>query len=227
MLPNESVWFREKLIQYIYKDGRVLNIGSSTRHFREVAQPYIYGNVLLPLSKIGVEVVHVDLRPDNGVDLVGDVTDPTFLEQLKRLFPIAVICSNLLEHLIERQTFCVSISALLPPGGLIFSSCPYAYPYHADPIDTMFRPNVNQLAAEFPDTTLLEGDIVDCGTWREKIAADRERNPQQWKRQRRNEVIKRMLPLYQPRDWWRNVTGQDRFPLERHISATCVVLRKE
>ena len=226
MMLQESFWFQEKILQRLSVDDCILNIGSSTQHFREVVQPHIHDNLFMPLRKLGAKVVHIDLKPDIGVDLVGDVTDPQFVADLKRLGPTAAICSNLLEHLLDRRAFCTAIVEVLQPGGLIFVSCPYAYPYHADPIDTMFRPDAAQLAAEFPDTCLVEGSIVDCGAWRDKDEADRRRNPHQWRRQQRNRSIKLFLPFYRPKDWWRGVTRQDRFHLDQHISATCVVLRK-
>ena len=34
---------------------------------------------------------------------------------------------------------------LLPIGGLIFVTVPLSYPYHRDPIDTMFRPSLAEL----------------------------------------------------------------------------------
>ena len=44
---------------------------------------------------------------------------------------------------------------LLPQGGLFFVTVPYSYHYHADPIDTMYRPSPEELASLFAGQTIL------------------------------------------------------------------------
>lgn len=227
MLLQESFWFKKTLSKYVNASDCVLNIGSSTRHFREVIQPYVQENLFTPLQSAGTQIIHVDMRTADGVDLIGDVTDANFVSELKKFAATSVICSNLLEHLVERQEFCRSIVEILPPQGLLFVSGPYEYPYHSDPIDNMFRPTVDELAAEFPGMSLVEGTVVDCGTWGALMQASRERFPKQWQTQQRNRFIKMFLPFYKPGEWWRSVTGKDRFHPNQRISATCVVLRKQ
>ena len=50
---------------------------------------------------------------------------------------------------------------------------PHKFPYHPDPIDTMFRPSPNELVGLFPNCHRLEGLILDCGTGWDYV----ERNP--------------------------------------------------
>ena len=50
---------------------------------------------------------------------------------------------------------------IVGPGGLIFVTVPYSYPYHRDPIDTLFRPSPEALAAIFHPAVMLRGEIVD------------------------------------------------------------------
>jgi hypothetical protein len=52
---------------------------------------------------------------------------------------------------------------LLPPGGLAFVTVPYSYPYHRDPIDTMYRPSPAELSELFADARLLDGTILGAG----------------------------------------------------------------
>ncbi len=49
------------------------------------------------------------------------------------------------------------------PGGLIFVTVPFSYPFHRDPIDTMFRPSPNELARLFAPAVMVKGEIVDSG----------------------------------------------------------------
>ena len=226
MLLNESLWFRKKMDLYIQNREVLLNLGSSTNDFRERVQPHIYANLFQPLEKKDVRVYHVDLKKDDGVDLVGDIADLKFLSELKELSPASLICSNLLEHLNDRGKFGRSVVDLVPVGGYIFVSCPKDYPYHPDPIDTMFRPTIQELAAEFPSTKLIEGEIVPCGTWREKELYDCSLNYLACFFRKFRKLIRLLVPFYKPREWLDLILGRNGIEPKRRISATCVILQK-
>jgi hypothetical protein len=51
--------------------------------------------------------------------------------------------------------------------GLIITG-PYNYPYHADPIDTMYRPSPKDLKKLLP-FSWLEGEIVSAGSYKEEF----------------------------------------------------------
>jgi hypothetical protein len=40
---------------------------------------------------------------------------------------------------------------------------PFSYPYHRDPIDTMYRPSPQELAGLFAGARLLDGTILGTG----------------------------------------------------------------
>jgi SAM-dependent methyltransferase len=144
-----------------------LNIGASTRHFREVDQPHIKTRFLDPLEARGVRFVHCDLKPDEGVDETGDVLDPAFRERLKKHGAQLIVCSNLLEHLTDPKAFADACADLVSPGGYAAFTVPFKYPYHADPIDTMFRPSPEELAAMLPAgwTVVRSQALVDGTYW--------------------------------------------------------------
>src|SRR5690242_14926952 len=77
----------------------VVNLGSSTRVFREVYQPFISELLFQPLASRGVSIVHADIKPDDGVDIVGDIDDPSFQARLRETGARLVLCSNMLEHI--------------------------------------------------------------------------------------------------------------------------------
>ncbi|MEI6508461.1 MAG: hypothetical protein WCO54_08240 [Bacteroidota bacterium] len=165
MLYEESVWFKENLSKHIKEQSLVLNIGSSTKYFIEVEQPYIKKNIFDVLESKNCVVKNIDIKQAEGVDLIGDVTDASFVAKLKQMNPAAIICSNLLEHLEERKTFCDALVKIMNDETLLFVSVPYSFPYHEDPIDTLFRPDLKELQNTFPSLKLLEGTIVDCGNF--------------------------------------------------------------
>ncbi len=67
----------------------------------------------------------------------------------------------------------MGLASVIHEGGYIFVSVPYKYPYHRDPINTMFRPTIRELAALFPGTEIYKGEIINCGSYMDKIL----RNP--------------------------------------------------
>ena len=225
MLLNESLWFRQKLA-YVLRGDVLLNLGSSTQAFRERFQPHIHTNLFLPLEEKATQVYHVDMKQGAGIDLVGDITDVGFLGRLRALKPSGLICSNLLEHLEDRITFGKAAVGLLSSGGYIFASCPRDYPYHPDPIDTLFRPSVTELAAEFPGTRVVEGEIVACGTWKEKVHYDCNVNYLRCYYRRVKRSAGLLVPFYKPRKWLERVTGKHKIDPNQTLNVTCVVLQK-
>jgi hypothetical protein len=169
MFIEEARWLKEMLAAIEPKPGwTLLDIGSSTEYFRRVDQPYIDYYVFRPLRKLGVKIIHVDARRAEGVDVVCDLADPTcqaLVEEIPR--GDVVLCSNLLEHVRDRELVRDRLCGLTGPGGCLFVTVPHLYRYHEDPIDTMYRPTDRELAALFSvcrfetlRSTILE---VDCG----------------------------------------------------------------
>jgi len=165
MLYEESLWFKDIISRTINDGSLVLNIGSSTKEFIELTQPYIKSNILDVLSAKNCVVKNIDIKDSEGVDLVGDVMDVTFIKQLKELNASAIICANLLEHLEDRKAFCNALTTILNKDTLLLVSVPFSFPYHEDPIDTLYRPSVNDLQNAFPKLKLVNGNIVHCGTF--------------------------------------------------------------
>lgn len=214
MLIAESIWLGKALAQYIKPGDLLMNLGSSTRYFREYDQPHIQQNVFSPLEAQGVRILHIDLKQAEGVDLAGDLTNVAFLKHLQSLKPAAVLCSNLLEHLSERSRFCAAVEQLIAPGGIAIITCPYRFPYHPDPIDTLFRADVTNLKQQFPTLDLVSGEIVDCGSLLAFAG------PHMYARFAGRIITKVILPLKQPSSWPLQLGSLNR------ISASCVVLRR-
>jgi SAM-dependent methyltransferase len=128
-----------------------LNLGSSTLHFRRVAQPHIEKEIFEPLQHRGIKVVHADLKAAEGVDVVGDIYDPAIKQKIKQVDAKLVICCNIIEHVTDAREFMRICASLIRPGGKLLVTVPYSYPYHPDPIDTYLRPSPEQVA------TLIEG----------------------------------------------------------------------
>ena len=148
----------------------LLNLGSSTAAFRERIQPWTEAALFGPLRARGIAIIHIDRRAEPGVDLRADLTDAADLPRLRALAPRALLCCNLLEHVEDPGLLARHCLAILPPGGLAFVTVPFSYPHHRDPIDTLFRPSPEELAALFPAARLLDGVVLGAGlSYRDEV----------------------------------------------------------
>ena len=163
----EAVWLRERL-SVIDADAMspLLEIGSSTLDFRTKVKPHIEGYVHGPLRERGVKILTTDLRDAQGVDIVGDLFDPAVREKLMSVGARSILMCNLLEHIRDPAEFAGICQSFIRSGGYLIVTVPYNYPYHLDPIDTMFRPTPEEIHSLFPNTQMVEGRILtDGGLW--------------------------------------------------------------
>jgi hypothetical protein len=215
----ESQWLGQRLAK-ISDDELfpLLNVGSSTLEFRTKDQPYIDEYIFAPLRARGGKVIHLDMKAAPGVDIVGNLLLPEFLEQLKGMEIRSVMISNLLEHVTNRQEVCDALMEILPPDGYLIVSGPRDYPYHSDPIDTMFRPTVAEMHEYFPHTTLIDSAIIDSGNWRQW-------NPLERGRPLGRAIARLLVPFYRPAAWW-ELARQSPY-IFKHITAFGMILRKD
>lgn len=170
MRIEEARWIYQAIDRYLSPaaDGprHALNLGSGTKRSREQGKPHIHQLTIAPLIEKGYRVIHSDMIHAEGVDLIGDLFDPQFQKTLAELRPEIVMFCNILEHLPREKRGQVPhiLHSILAPGGVLIVTVPYSYPYHADPIDTMYRPSPDELAALFSQMRAIQIDILisDC-----------------------------------------------------------------
>lgn len=143
----------------------VLNLGSSTERFRTIEQPHIDEEIFAPLRRRGVKILHADLKEAEGVDLVGNVYDLDYQRRMREINPRLIFCSNMLEHLTEREKFVETCDAMLAPGGYLVLTVPHDYPYHQDPIDTYYRPSPSELSDLLPHYECVWSESVEDSTF--------------------------------------------------------------
>ena len=221
MLIEEAKWLARQIAEL--EPDRVfplLDVGSSTWRFRTEEQPWIDRVIFASARRAGHSVSHLDAKAAEGVDIVADLGDQVAVEGLARRGYRSVFCSNLLEHVEDRERVARALVGLLPAGGYLFVSCPYAYPYHPDPIDTMFRPTPPELAALFGGTRIYRQAVVRDGNYFQQLR----RTPLASLKL----LLRLFLPFYKPRAWRRALREFRRhLPwLWRRFSATCVVLQR-
>lgn len=215
MLIEEARWFGQKIVTMDASSVfPMCNVGSSTDDFRRKEQPWIDEYIFKPARENRQVVKHLDIKDAPGVDIVVDLSDDRTLERLSKMGFRSVFCSNILEHVANREDVSRSLISLIPPGGYLFVSCPLRFPFHPDPIDTMFRPDVGELAGLFPGAQIYCGEIVTGGTYLDYLTGYK--------------LAKTLTRLIRPP---RSNEGApsllSRIPwLFTNLQATCVILRK-
>jgi len=195
MRRQEAAWIGEKL-RGLANRRVVLNLGSGSKRFREISKPYIDREIFDPLVRYGVRVVHADLKSGEGIDVSGDLFDPAIQAKLRGLGADAVLACNIMEHLPKdcRDRFPAVLDSLLPPGGILVITVPYSYPYHADPIDTLYRPHPEELCACFPGYEVLEARTIDSESYGDEFVAG---GPSRMLRK----VLRMFFPFVRPKRW--------------------------
>jgi hypothetical protein len=215
VLEAEAAWIGAVLRDLPDDAFPLLNLGSSTRTFRERDQPYIDELIFRPLAARGVRVIHADLKAEDGVDVVFDFTSPVeragLVEKVGQVQTI--VCSNLLEHLpIAPSEAAAHLLDVCPDGGYVIVTAPRRFGYHPDPIDNGYRPSSQELAALFDGSVVLREADVRGPTLAAVHAGYRG-----WSRY----AARALMPFYEPRVWWGKVTW-----FWRPAEAACVLLRK-
>ncbi|MCW3110761.1 MAG: class SAM-dependent methyltransferase [Segetibacter sp.] len=163
MFREESLWIKKAIqkLKPVNGNNEVANIGSSTDHFRKVIQPHIHNNIIDTLLATGWKVINVDMKKEQGVDLVADVTKENFAEPFKERFALT-ICTNLLEHVEDIKLVTKNLVAITRSGGHLLITVPYKYKLHYDPIDNGFRPTPQQIVDLFKDVAeyIVDSKII-------------------------------------------------------------------
>lgn len=220
MRIEEAKYVSQKIREVIQKDkGIVLNLGSSSRIFREKAQPHVQSEIFTPLDEARIKVVHVDLKEMEGVDISGDIFDADVQEKLGAIDSDLVMACNMMEHLEEekRHEFPGILEKLVKSGGFVLISVPNSYPLHLDPIDTYYRPTPEEIAALFPSMDVIDLKIVPSTSYFSDLK----------KKSLKKKIrifLRCFAPFYKPTNWLCHVHRM--LWLFRPYKSSCVVLQK-
>lgn len=153
MFAEEAIWIHQCLDELkLNRNDYVANVGSSNEVFRKIIQPHIYQQIFRELEVSNIKVVHIDQKPDKGVDYIANVTSSVDHEHLENMFSV-ILCNNLLEHVEDIQLVCNNLITWCKADGYILLTVPYKYPKHLDPIDNMLRPLPEDIAKYFSQAT--------------------------------------------------------------------------
>jgi len=126
MFLKEALWIKEVLEKIkLDKNYIVIDIGSRSEEYRCLGQPYIDFYIFKPLRRLGVKIVHIDKKKEDGVDIQVDLEDQNadiILDKIER--GDVVICSNLLEHIKDRDIVISRIKKFTKELGVIIITVP-------------------------------------------------------------------------------------------------------
>lgn len=164
MFPREAAWIGARLAKIPVEElSPLVDIGASAE------KPWVDQLIFAPLKARGVEVVHLNIVPRPEVDLVADILTEEGFAKVAALAPRMVLCCNVLEHVEDPSLFARRCLELLAPGGRLLVTVPRAYPHHRCPIDTMFRPTPDEVAALVPDAELTHSALLPMGYYWDEV----------------------------------------------------------
>lgn len=225
MLIEEAKWIGKEILRASEAGHKILNVGSSSLEFRTKIQPHIDKYIFRPLKLNKIEVIHTDIVNEKGVDIVGDLTSPKFISQLKRNKYDFILCTNLLEHLVDKKLLVNAILEILPKTSKAIITVPLNYPYHLDPIDTMYRPNPNELHQLFPKTKLVKGEIIKEQSINKIVIP-----VNYWQKLKSTPLImskllfRILIPFYKPKVWLYTLLSLKN--MFSSFSVSCILIKK-
>lgn len=167
MLKNESLWIKKFVPSIIAEDAfPVLNVGSSTSHYRKIAQPHVQENIFSQFTDEKSQVIHLDMKTDEGVDLIGNLYDPQFLHKIKKLKIKTIFCNNILMYLDEesRRKLAEIFYNIIPEGGYLLISNSHIFPAAPDPKEEYYRDGAMDMYKNlFSKFKLIASEDVEDG----------------------------------------------------------------
>tara|TARA_B100001057_G_C22594233_1_gene850219 strand:+ start:209 stop:898 length:690 start_codon:yes stop_codon:yes gene_type:complete len=152
----------------------VLEIGSSTYEFRNKIKPYIDKNIHSRLFNRGIKIILSDFKPDLDIknpedQIIGDVFDDKVFNKMLNAKPKCILLCNILEHVNNPKKLCERILQISNEKTIIIVTVPFSFPYHRDPIDTLFRPSPEELAKNFTNVELLHKEVIEGSNFGEQL----------------------------------------------------------
>lgn len=104
---------------------RALDIGCGCQPFRK------------DLEALGYEYISVDVNqnPEATVDILCEIDRPLPSELTKLDRFDFILCTEVMEHIVDWETSFSNFAKLLAPGGRLFITCPHVYQLHEEPYD--------------------------------------------------------------------------------------------
>ena len=165
MLLEESIWVGEKIDEIILLNSLpILNVGSSTKEYRTQRQSHIQKNIFDLIPNESKNVIHLDMKAADGVDIVGDLYDRNFLEEIKTLKVKCILFNNVLMYLDKKQRKKLSeiLNEILEKDGYLIVTNSHVFPPAPDPVESYYRASPDKLQQElFENFNIIDAKIIE------------------------------------------------------------------
>jgi SAM-dependent methyltransferase len=144
--PPSTNYYLDQMKQDPYalvpKGGLVVDVGGGS-----LRGAYAFANTT-PTTR-GLRMVSLDLAPLPGVRVVADAHGLPLANHCADL----VVCVSVLEYVHDPARVVAELTRVLKPGGVLYLSTPFVFPYHGPPADRFrFSPEgLRALAPEFDE----------------------------------------------------------------------------
>jgi len=223
MLVEESIWIGNKINDVLHCfPFPVLNIGSSTKEYRTVIQPFIQKNIFDKFADEQKNVIHVDSKKAEGVDIVGNLYDEEFFRKLKSYRPGLILCNNTLMYLNKplREKLAEIFYEILTEGGYLIITNSFIFPPSPDPVEEYYRKAPLEIYKTlFSKFNLIEQKIVETNYSYYKLFKSKNYKFKVVK------AITFFLPFYKFRQW-KFMLKYYLFNFRKKYSASCLFLQK-
>lgn len=223
MLIEESIWIGEKIKELsLLNPFPILNIGSSTKEYRTNRQSHIQKNIFNLIPNEAKNVIHLDMKSADGVDLVGDLYDSVFLDEIKKYKVKCILFNNVLMYIDQeqRKKLCKVLYEILEKDGYLIVTNSFIFPPAPDPVESYYRPNPTKLYEDlFQNFELKEAKEITTGYNFYQQLKDKPRLIP-------IKLLRVFLPFYKFQDW-RFMMKYYFNHLKRNYSASCLLLQKK
>lgn len=125
-----------------------INLGAGNIVAQRSRKPWIDQQIFEPLARRGAKVIHTDSKMFPGITRIIDLSIAKSIEQISTFTGRkCILLCNVLEHVPKDHhgSMLTTISKSMNKGDSLIISVPFDYPYHADPIDNLYRPSSKEL----------------------------------------------------------------------------------
>lgn len=165
MLHEESLWIGNKIKTITETNSYpILNIGSSTKEYRTIRQSFIQKNIFDLIPNESTNVIHLDMKAAEGVDLVGNLYDKEFLEKIKQYKFKTILLNNVLMYLEEKERIELSrtLEDILEKDGYIIVTNSHVFPPAHDPVESYYRGSPEKIQQElFPNFNVINTEVAN------------------------------------------------------------------
>ena len=223
MLLEESIWVGEKIDEIVLLNSLpILNVGSSTKEYRTQRQSHIQKNIFDLIPNESKNVIHLDMKAADGVDIVGDLYDRNFLEEIKTLKVKCILFNNVLMYLDKKQRKKLSeiLNEILEKDGYLIVTNSHVFPPAPDPVESYYRASPDKLQQElFENFNIIDAKIIENNySFNKQLKARPNLIP--------IKIARFLLPFYKF-DEWKFMLNYYLNNYNSNYSASCLFLQKK